>query len=125
MDYMIHESGQWSDIHKKWYFLPRRASNEKYTEEEDEHRATNLLMIADEHFKNFEVRKIGELSLTKGFSAFQFVPNTNDNLIVALKSEENKGVIASYIMMFDIYGKFILPETKLDGAYKFEGIEFI
>lgn len=82
-------------------------------------------MIADEHFKNFEVRKIGELSLTKGFSAFQFVPNTNDNVIIALKTEEDKGTVASYIMIFDIHGKFLLPETKLEGAYKFEGIEFI
>lgn len=27
--YMIHESGAWSDIHKKWFFLPRRCSKEK------------------------------------------------------------------------------------------------
>lgn len=35
---MIHESGQWSDIHNKWFFLPRRASNETYTEAADETR---------------------------------------------------------------------------------------
>lgn len=27
--YMIHESGVWSDIHKRWYFLPRRCSKER------------------------------------------------------------------------------------------------
>lgn len=27
----------------------------------------------------------------KGFSAFQFIPNTNDELIIALKSEEIVG----------------------------------
>lgn len=27
--YMIHESGMWSDHHKKWFFLPRRCSKEK------------------------------------------------------------------------------------------------
>lgn len=27
--YMIHESGVWSEVHKKWFFLPRRCSNEK------------------------------------------------------------------------------------------------
>lgn len=26
--YMKHESGVWSDIHKKWFFLPRRCSHE-------------------------------------------------------------------------------------------------
>lgn len=27
--YMIHESGVWSAVHKKWFFLPRRCSKEK------------------------------------------------------------------------------------------------
>lgn len=27
--YMIHESGVWSSMHKKWFFLPRRCSKEK------------------------------------------------------------------------------------------------
>lgn len=27
--YMIHESGVWSDIHRKWFFLPRRCSKDK------------------------------------------------------------------------------------------------
>lgn len=27
--YMIHESGAWSAIHQKWFFLPRRCSKEK------------------------------------------------------------------------------------------------
>lgn len=28
--YMIHESGVWSAINKKWFFLPRRCSKDKY-----------------------------------------------------------------------------------------------
>ncbi len=28
--YIIHESAYWSDIHKKWFFLPRRASKDRY-----------------------------------------------------------------------------------------------
>jgi len=27
--YIIHESACWSDIHQKWFFLPRRASKER------------------------------------------------------------------------------------------------
>ncbi|KAI0239732.1 Soluble calcium-activated nucleotidase 1 [Lamellibrachia satsuma] len=49
--YMIHESGLWSPIHKQWFFLPRRASKETYTEKDDEHRATNILFRADDDFK--------------------------------------------------------------------------
>lgn len=28
--YMIHEAVHWSDVHKKWFFLPRYASKEPY-----------------------------------------------------------------------------------------------
>ena len=44
--YLIHESGAWSDIHRKWFFLPRRASTKTYEEEADERRATNLMITA-------------------------------------------------------------------------------
>ena len=26
--YIVHESACWSDVHEKWFFLPRRASKE-------------------------------------------------------------------------------------------------
>jgi soluble calcium-activated nucleotidase 1 len=45
--------------------------------------------------------------------------------MVALKSEENEGSIASYIMIFNMEeGRILLPETKI-GDKKFEGIEFV
>ena len=28
--YIIHEAAVWSDVHRKWFFLPRRASHERY-----------------------------------------------------------------------------------------------
>lgn len=123
--YMIHESGQWSKIHQKWFFLPRRASNLTYTEEEDEHRGTNLLLIADEDFSTVEVRHVGTIGDgSRGFSAFQFLPGTNDQIIVALKSEERDGsAIASYLCVFRVAdGQMLLNEQKFDGPYKFEGI---
>lgn len=37
----------------------------------------------------------------RGFSAFQFLPGSNDNIIVALKSEERNGVpVASYLFVY-------------------------
>lgn len=53
---MIHESGVWSNIHQKWFFLPRRCSQEKYNEVKDEFMSCNVLLMADEHFQNVEVR---------------------------------------------------------------------
>ncbi|KAK7004337.1 soluble calcium-activated nucleotidase 1 [Biomphalaria glabrata] len=122
--YIIHESGVWSDVHKKWFFLPRRASTETYDEVKDERRATNLLFIVDENFKNIEVRQIGKINPTHGFSSFKFIPATDDNIIVALKSEEDNGRIASYLLAFDLNGNILMPEFKI-GDVKYEGIEFV
>ncbi|CAD5111807.1 unnamed protein product [Dimorphilus gyrociliatus] len=124
--YMIHESAYWSDIHKKWIFLPRRASKEKYDETLDENRGTNLLFLADEEFKNIHYQRVGPLNPSRGFSSFKFIPGTNNRVIVALKSEErNEKPVASYITIFTITGNVLLAEEPLEGAFKFEGIEFI
>ena len=122
--YMIHESGVWSSIHQRWFFLPRRASSERYEELKDERRASNLMLTADEEFQNIDVSHIGDLHPTHGFSSFKFIPGTNHNIIVALKSEEDGNNKATYILVFSIDGKILLPETKI-GDKKFEGIEFV
>lgn len=124
--YLIHESAAWSAVHKKWFFLPRRESKERYDETLDESRGTNLMLVADEDFSNVEARRVGQVvDATHGFSSFKFVPNTRDRLIVALKSQESHGATGSFIMAFDVDGKIVLPETKIDGDFKFEGIEFV
>lgn len=122
--YMIHESGVWSSIHQRWFFLPRRASSERYEELKDEQRASNLMLTADEEFQNIDVSHIGDLNPTHGFSSFKFIPGTNHNMIVALKSEEDGDNKATYILVFNIDGKILVPETKI-GDKKFEGIEFV
>ena len=122
--YMIHESGMWSNVHQQWFFLPRRASQEIYTEEGDERRATNLLFRTDNEFINISMEKIGKFHETHGFSSFKFIPGTKDSVVVALKSEEDQGKIASYIMVFNLNGEILMEETKI-GDHKFEGIEFI
>lgn len=72
------------------------------------------------------MRKIGTITPARGFSSFKFIPGTRDEIIVALKSEENAedGSAAAYIMAFTVEGKILLKETKI-GDFKYEGIEFI
>lgn len=70
------------------------------------------------------MNRVGPHNPTHGFSSFKFVPNTDDQIIVALKSEEDAGKIASYIMAFTLDGQILLPETKI-GDVKYEGLEFI
>lgn len=122
--YMIHESCVWSTVHQRWFFLPRRASKERYEELKDERRATNLMLTASEDFKTVELNRIGNINPTHGFSSFKFIPGTNHNVVVALKSEEDGDKKATYIMVFNIDGTILYGETKI-GDQKFEGIEFV
>ncbi|MCI4383248.1 hypothetical protein PGIGA_G00024290 [Pangasianodon gigas] len=122
--YLIHESAVWSERRQRWFFLPRRASSERYEETADERRATNLLLTCTADFSHISVSRVGHLLPTHGFSAFRFVPNTHDNVVLALKSEEDAGKIATYITAFTLDGRVLLPETKI-GDVKYEGLEFI
>lgn len=83
-----------------------------------------MLISADENFQEIKVTRIGKENPTHGFSSFKFVPGTDDLVVVALKSEEDGGKVASYILVFNIYGKILLPE-QIIGNVKYEGIEFI
>ncbi|XP_061567110.1 soluble calcium-activated nucleotidase 1 isoform X2 [Cololabis saira] len=122
--YFIHESAAWSDTLQRWFFLPRRASHERYEETADESRGTNIALSCSPDFKDIKVSQVGSLNPTHGFSSFKFVPNTDDQIILALKSEEDAGKIATYIMAFTLDGRILLPEAKI-GDVKYEGLEFI
>jgi len=122
--YLIHESAAWSDTLQRWFFLPRRASSERYEETADERRATNLVLSCSPDFSDITMSHVGPLNPTHGFSSFKFVPNTDDQIILALKSEEDAQTIATYIMAFTLDGRILLPETKI-GDVKYEGLEFI
>lgn len=122
--YFIHESAAWSDNLQRWFFLPRRASNERYEETADERRGTNLVLSCSPNFDDVIVSQVGPLNPTHGFSSFKFIPNTDDQIILALKSEEDAGKIATYITAFTLDGRILLPEAKI-GDVKYEGLEFI
>lgn len=122
--YMIHESGVWSEVHKNWFFLPRRCSEEQYNETKDETMGCNVLLTADENFLNIKVTRVGNLVPIRGFASFKFLPGSNDEIIVALKTEENQGRTATYITAFTIDGIVLMPEIKVLDK-KFEGLEFI
>ena len=121
--YMVHEAGEWSDYHKRWFFLPRRVSFEKYDEKEDERRGSNYVISASEDFSDVSSVRIGDIiSPTRGFSSVKFIPG-RPNEVVAIKSEETDEAIRSFIMVFDIStGKVLLPETLIM-AEKIEGLE--
>ncbi|KAG2460517.1 CANT1 nucleotidase, partial [Polypterus senegalus] len=122
--YLIHESAVWSETLQRWFFLPRRASNERYEETADERRGSNLVLRCTADFQDIAVSHVGELIPTHGFSSFRFIPDTDDQIILALKSEEDAGKIATYITAFTLDGRVLLPEMKI-GDVKYEGLEFV
>ncbi|KAK6753936.1 hypothetical protein RB195_013119 [Necator americanus] len=125
--YLTHEAVQWSEIQRKWFFLPRKASNTVYNSKADETKGTNLLIIAEPDFSSIKVVKVGLLEHPeRGFSAFAFIPGTNDELIAALKSKEVKGeAAASFITVFNTRGEILMKDQALEKDYKFEGIYFL
>jgi soluble calcium-activated nucleotidase 1 len=82
------------------------------------------VFAVDSDFSHIEMSRIGPFHPSHGFSSFKFIPGTNDEVIIALKSEEDEGKIASYILAFTTDGELLLEETRI-GDYKYEGIEFI
>ncbi|VDO55010.1 unnamed protein product [Haemonchus placei] len=115
--YLTHEAVQWSARRGRWFFLPRKASNTPYNETVDEKSSTNL--------DRFEYKTVGKVVPERGYSAFAFIPDTNDDLIVALKSKEVGDSTATYITVFNIEGQVILQDEELSGDYKFEGLYFL
>ncbi|XP_050424374.1 soluble calcium-activated nucleotidase 1-like [Adelges cooleyi] len=122
--YMTHESCVWSNVHGRFFFLPRKASTDKYDFSADERKATNVLLSASPNFSDIKVVRVGEIVPTHGYASFKFIPNTNDSVIVAIKTEEVGETTGTFITVFTIDGKILYPETKVSGL-KFEGFEFI
>lgn len=126
--YVIHEAIEWSHVHRKWFILPRRVSHEPYDDMRDEKKGSNHLLIANEDFSDIDVRTVGKITPERGFSAFKFLPNSKDSVIVALKSMENEQLQrqATYITVFDIDGKVWMEETEIPGdGNKYEGIAML
>lgn len=125
--YMIHESGVWSSEAKKWYFLPRRCSKDRYNETRDEHMGCNYLITADESFHSIKPIELKRTNFppTHGFSSFKFLPTTEDQIIIALSTEELNGKTSSFISAFNVDGEMLMPETRIPTDFKFEGLEFI
>jgi soluble calcium-activated nucleotidase 1 len=53
--YVTHEAVVWSDVHNRWFFLPRRCSKDSYNDVFDETRGCNVMITADDTFTNIKV----------------------------------------------------------------------
>lgn len=62
---MIHESAVWSDVHKRWFFLPRRCSTEVYSEKKDEHMGCSVLISTDSNVFDVQMVRVSEKNKNK------------------------------------------------------------
>mmetsp|Transcript_2773 Transcript_2773/g.3949 ORF Transcript_2773/g.3949 Transcript_2773/m.3949 type:complete len:432 (+) Transcript_2773:106-1401(+) len=125
--YMIHEAIMWSTHLNRWVVLPRRVSAERYDEVEDEKKGSNMVMLCSEDFNDIHTVRIGNITPERGFSTFKFVPGTKDQVVVAIKSEENaeEETQSSYAVVFNLNGEILMEETEIPGGVKYEGLEFV
>lgn len=121
--YLLHEGIRWNAALRRWFFLPRRLSQEAYDDSLDEERGSNTVISMNEQFSDIRITHAGVNDPTHGFSTFQFIP-FRENEVVALKTMEHRDKIATYIMVFDLEGRVLMEETLVSDV-KFEGIEVI
>ena len=128
--YMIHESGRWSDYHKRWFFLPRKMSREPYDEIIDRSKCVNLMFTLPEPplttpLAPHEIGMQDILGCTggkRGCSDFLFIPGTHDCHIFILRTEETiEDEINTYASVIDLEGRTLMAECLVGKNRKFEG----
>eukprot|EP00919_Chromeraceae_sp_WS-2016_P036740 GHVR01087245.1.p1 GENE.GHVR01087245.1~~GHVR01087245.1.p1 ORF type:complete len:240 (-),score=45.92 GHVR01087245.1:430-1149(-) len=126
--YLIHEAINWSEVNKQWIVLPRRRSQDMYNENTDEEKGTNLGIFCSMDYNNCKVKLMGSLTNTRrGFSSFKFIPGTEEQLLLVLKSSEDKitGEQLSYVSIVTIDGVELLTDSTVPSKHKYEGVEFV
>lgn len=131
--YMIHEAIAFDQINRRWVVLPRRVSPDMYDEKTDERKGSNLVLILDEDFTRVERKfAVGPHIPLRGWSTFKFQPGSNNDVVVAVKTEEEenkqtgKSQQRSFITVFRLSdGAELMEQTPIPGPYKFEGLEFL
>ena len=128
--YMIHEGCRWSDVHKRWFFLPRKLSREPYDEVKDCSKCVNLMLSCSEEPDASGEGVIMQPYLTKsdlrGCSDFLFVPGTNDCHIFLIRTEESlDNVVSTYASVIDLQARCLMAEVKIATERKYEGAAWV
>ncbi|WKY02069.1 hypothetical protein Q1695_015801 [Nippostrongylus brasiliensis] len=122
--FMSHEAVRWSEANRKWFLLPRKASELPYNKQTYVEKGARVLLTADADLQNVEVLGIRSGSdRTRGFRDFVFLPKTFETVIVALKvTDVPKEDATSFITVLDIFGNVILDDVPIPGDYQFKGL---
>jgi len=135
--YIWHEAVYWDVPSRRWYFLPRKASQLQYHPHADQWHGTNLLIVANEDFSEIDVKTVGVVEPEYGYTSLKKIPGSR-NAFMALKVREIvedgniKPSTHTKLCIFDEDGRFYL-ESGVEQAngfvhvsdLKFEGLEFL
>lgn len=125
--YMIHESGRWSDVHLRWFFMPRKLSREPYDEVRDASKCVSLLLAAKgDGAEATCIARSLEPALSflplRGASDFFFIPNTNDTHLFITRTEETlDNAVTTFASVIDLAGNVLMAEQEIARGCKFEG----
>ena len=122
--YMIHEGARWSDVHKMWFFMPRKLSRAPYDEVIDASKCVNLMLATPETPDEAATEVIMQDYLTKsdlrGCSDFLFVPGTNDTHVFLTRTEESlDNVVSTFASVIDLEANVLMDEVLIATERKF------
>ena len=138
--YMSHESGRWSDVHRSWFFCPRKICFETFDEDLDNRSCANLLLMVPEQFADSAesdnawpgwdadavlVSEVLTANPVRGCSDFLFIPGTSDCHMFVIRTEEIKDVVRTYASVIDFAGRVLMPEQLVSDGRKYEGVEVL
>lgn len=120
--YVTHESALWSDIHKKFFFYPRRISNEAWAPDKDPHNGSNILVAVDEDFGVSISRTALSFKPDLGTADMDFVPCSGESELVVVRTLEMDDRMDSFLSIVDLNGHVLMPETRILKGLKLEGL---
>lgn len=125
--YLTHEGALWSDIHQRWFFVPRKiAYHKKYDFGKDPSDHAAILMSCDAKFNDIRIIPYQvEDKVGHGCSDLAFVEGSGDTEIICTRTIETKEITRTWLCVFDITGKMLLDELPLQEGIKYEGVEVL
>lgn len=125
--YLTHEGALWSDIHQRWFFVPRKiAYHSKYDFGQDPADHAAILMSCTDKFTDIRIvpYKV-EDKVGHGCSDLAFVEGSGDTEIICTRTIETPELTRTWLCIFDITGKMLLDELPLQEGIKYEGVEVL
>ena len=133
----MHEAARYSDVHRRWFFFPRKLSRRPYDAKADESKCCNLFISAVETsttsagesgFDPSTILAAPRLSFNKlrGCSDFVFIPGTNDTHVLVARTEERAyGDVRTFVSVMDLEGSILMEERAVADGRKFEGVALL